>query len=67
MHQRAYTDPPGGLPRCGRCGQPIRSRGIGEGFDHLDTGPDQTAGPVEADHVPWWDSSGDLHHPAHPD
>jgi hypothetical protein len=66
MQQRAYTDQSGGQPRCGRCGQPIRSYGIGEGFEHL--AADAEGGPVQADdHVAWWDSSGDLHHPPRPD
>jgi hypothetical protein len=67
MHQRAYTDPPGGQPRCGRCGQPIRSRGIGDGFEHLGTDADGTPAEAGADHLAWWDSTGVLRHPTHPD
>lgn len=66
MQQRAYTDQSGGEPRCGRCGQPIRSRGIGEGFEHIGTNGDGAPAPVEAGHVAWADSTGDLHHPPHP-
>lgn len=65
MQQRAYTDQSGGQPRCGRCGQPIRSCGIGEGFEHVSA--DAEGGPVQTDHLAWWDSSGDLHHPPRPD
>jgi hypothetical protein len=61
MHARAHTDRTAGHPRCGRCGQPIASRGIGEGFDHLATGPDGTPGPVEADHLAWWDNTAGRH------
>lgn len=66
MQQRAYTDPPGDQPRCGRCGQPIRSCGIGEGFEHVGTDADGAPGPTETGHVASWDSSGVLHHPPHP-
>jgi hypothetical protein len=62
---RTYTDQPGDQPRCGRRGQPIRSCGIGEGFEHLTADPDGGGlVPVEVGHLAWWDSStGLLHHP----
>ena len=58
---RTYTDQPGGdQPCCGRCGQPIRSCGLGEGFEHIATGPDGAVAAVEADHVAWWDTTAGL-------
>lgn len=49
---RTDTDQPGDQPRCGRCGQPIRSCGIGEGFEHVTADPDGgELVSVEAGHV----------------
>jgi hypothetical protein len=65
MQQRAYTSPPGGQPRCGRCGQPIRSCGIGDGFEHLRVDSDGTSAPTQTDHLAWWGTDRDLRQAIH--
>jgi hypothetical protein len=59
---RTYTDHPAGHLSCGRCRQPIRSRGQGEGFDHVAVGADGYVVAVEAGHVAWWNTDRDLRH-----